>query len=534
MASRKRRRRDVRDVNVKQVHDILQASTERPLTESEMATVRKQFDDLVAAVMSRQRSTERTAKVLEGTGEGPSDPTGSSEPAGAPPKKQKRKAPGHGRNGAQALVGAKRVQVPHKTLSSGAPCPDQACRGHVYRYWRRKGDERTGGTIIRFVGQPPLDATVYELDVYRCDTCQEIYPAEPPPGVGTEKYDETAVAMVATAKYGYGIPFYRLAKMQRNLGIPLPVTTQWELVEGGAEVLHPIFEEMRRQAAQGKVVHGDDTRARILDFVRDPDDERTGLHTTGVVSVVGEGEEQRRIALFMTGRQHAGENLGDVLGQREEGQEPPILMADAQSCNVPHGVELLLANCLAHGRRNFVDVAESFPEECRHVLEELGEVYAVDELARQRGLSPQQRLELHQVHSKPVMDRLHAWMTAQLEERRTEPNSGLGKAMRYLLKRWEPLTLFLRVAGAPLDNNAVERALKKAVLNRKNSLFYRTSKGAQVGDLYMSLIYTCELNGENPFGYLTELLRHADELAADPAAWMPWTYRTQLTRAGPE
>jgi hypothetical protein len=178
-----------------------------------------------------------------------------------------------------------------------------------------------------------------------------------------------------------------------------------------------------------------------------------------------------------------------------------------------------------------VDVAENFPTECRHVLEQLGEVYRNDAVARNTGLSPQERLRFHQEHSKSIMDGLHKWLEAQLSEHKTEPNSGLGHAIRYLLRHWKPLTLFLRQAGAPLDNNLVERSLKRAVLHRKNSLFYRTLNGAQVGDLFMSLIHTCQLCGANSFDYLIELQRHARELAAKPAEWMPWNYRATLERS---
>jgi hypothetical protein len=159
-------------------------------------------------------------------------------------------------------------------------------------------------------------------------------------------------------------------------------------------------------------------------------------------------------------------------------------------------------------------VADNFPRECRYVLEKLGQVYSHDAEARERGLTPDDRLRLHQDRSRPVMDKLHAWLEAQLAERRTEPNSGLGQAIMYLLRHWHPLTLFLRKAGAPLDNNLVERALKRAVLHRKNALFYRTLNGAQVGDLFMSLIHTCQLCGANSF--------------ACPTEWMPWNYRETL------
>jgi transposase len=222
-----------------------------------------------------------------------------------------------------------------------------------------------------------------------------------------------------------------------------------------------------------------------------------------------------------------------VLKQRARHASPPIQMCDALSRNVlklPAGVEILLANCLAHGRRQFVEVAANFPDECRYVLEMLGQVYGHDAGARERGLRPDERLQFHQERSGPVMEQLHGWLETQFAERKTEPNSGLGKAIAYLLRHWRPLTLFLRQAGAPLDNNIVERALKRAVLHRKNALFYRTLNGAQVGDLFMSLIHTCQLCGANSFDYLTELQRHAQELATSPAEWMPWNYRETLER----
>jgi hypothetical protein len=243
----------------------------------------------------------------------------------------------------------------------------------------------------------------------------------------------------------------------------------------------------------------------------------------------------RQIALYFTGPKHAGENLADVLKRRAAQLSPPIQMGDALSRNVPKlpaGVEILLAKCLAHGRRQFVEVAANFPDQCRYVLETLGEVYGHDAQARERGLTPEERLRYHQEHSQPLMDKLHAWLEAQSAERKTEPNSGLGKAITYLLRHWKGLTLFLREGRAPLDNNLVERALKRAVLHRKNALFYRTLNGAQVGDLFMSLIHTAELCGANSFNYLTELQRHAQELAASPAEWMPWNYRQTLERAG--
>jgi hypothetical protein len=299
-----------------------------------------------------------------------------------------------------------------------------------------------------------------------------MFTAEEPEGVGPEKYDETASAMIAQLKYGSGMPFHRLERMQEMLGIPMPAATQWEVVEEAAEVMKPAHEELIREAAQGEELHNDDTSMRVLQMQREPLDERTGVFTSGIVSTAA----GRKIALYFTGRQHAGENLADVLKRRAQTLASPIQMCDALSRNTPkltHGVEILLANCLAHGRRQFVEIAPNFPDECRYVLESLGSVYHHDAETREQKLPPEQRLRFHQKHSAPVMNELYTWLEAQINEKRAEPNSGLGKAITYLLRHWKGLTAFLRQPGAPLDNNICEQALKRAVLHRKMLCFTR-------------------------------------------------------------
>ena len=133
-------------------------------------------------------------------------------------------------------------------------------------------------------------------------------------------------------------------------------------------------------------------------------------------------------------------------------------------------------------------------------------------------------------NSEPLMDRLEEWFNEQFEQKKVEPNSGLGEAFRYMLNRWDALTLFLRQPGAPLENNICERALKKVVLHRKNALFYRSLNGARVGDIFMSLIHTAELGGADPFDYLVTLLKHPEQIASAPGDWMPWNYQQALQR----
>jgi transposase len=464
-------------------------------------------------------STEKTSKVLKQAGIESSD--NKPQPPGAPPAAKGATA-GHGRNGSAAYRGARKVSVPHASLKAGDPCPDCQC-GKVY-------PQRDPGVLVRVKGQAPIAATVYELEKLRCNLCGDLFTATAPEGVGEKKYDETAASMIAMLRYGSGVPWYRLQGLEKSLGIPLPMATQCEIVTETAVMLQPALQELTRQAARGEVVHNDDTSMRVLSLDRDADisPERTGVFTSGLVWIF----QARRIALYFTGCKHAGENLAAVLKQRPTDLPPPIQMCDALSRNVPKSFATLLANCLTHGRRNFVEVTPSFPEECRFVLETLGEVYGYDDQARTQCLSPEQRLHFHQEHSGPVMEKLKVWLGAQFAERKVEPNSGLGKAISYMLNHWEKLTLFLRVPGAPLDNNIAERALKKAILHRKNSLFYKNRNGAQMGDLFMSLIHTCELNGVNPFDYLNELQRHAEELKQTPSEWMPWNYRETLARTG--
>ncbi len=500
------------DVNLDELDQLLDGARQAPLSESDYGKLKEALHTL-AAMLVRPRNTEKTSAVLEGSGSGTQ---AADQPDTSPVPR-----PGHGRNGAGEFGASPKIAIAHQQLTHGDRCPE--CRkGNVY-------GQKEPKVLVRIIGQAPLAATVYSLERLRCGACGLVFTAQEPEGIGPEKYDETSGAMIAQLKYGSGVPFHRLEQLEAQFGIPLPAATQWEIVEEAAELLQPARDELIRQAAQGEVLHNDDTSMRVLKLKRPEGDARTGVFTSGIVST-GEG---RKIALFFTGREHAGENLAKVMKRRAAELPPPIQMCDALSRNVPKlpaGVEILMANCMAHGRRQFVEVAANFPGECRYVLETLGQVYGHDAEARE--LTAEERLRFHRERSGPVMDELHGWLEAQFAERKTEPNSGLGKAITYLLRHWRPLTLFVRQAGAPLDNNIVERALKRAVLHRKNALFYRTLNGAQVGDLFMTLIHTCQLAGVNSFDYLIELQRHAKELAAHPAEWMPWNYRQILERAG--
>ncbi|NOR24055.1 MAG: transposase, partial [Desulforhopalus sp.] len=174
---------------------------------------------------------------------------------------------------------------------------------------------------------------------------------------------------------------------------------------------------------------------------------------------------------------------------------------------------------------NFVEIAGDFPGECKYVIETLGKVYHNDAITSDETMTPVQRLHFHQANSGPLMEKLHLWLGKQFDDKKVEPNSSLGKAITYMLNHWDELTLFLRVEKAPLDNNICERAIKMAILHRKNSLFYKTEHGAYIGDLFMSLIHTCALSKINPFDYLTALQKNSSALFKNPQQWLPWNYQ---------
>jgi transposase len=505
---KKKAKRERPDINLEELDSLVDAARSAPLSPEEANKLKSALHLMADHLADFYRTSEKLNKIIDEVAE--QDDTGKTKEADLP----KKPAPGHGRNKADDYVAAEVVKVSHPDLQRGCRCP--GCE-------KGKLGKHKPGQQVKIEAMPPITARRYEREKLRCNLCGEIYTAPLPDGVSKKKYDDSVAAMLAILKYGHGFPHKRIETMQKNLGVPLSDSVQSELLKAGAELLKPIHQHLINEAAQSSLLHTDDTRMKIIKFRRDPEDSRTGLFTSGILGVT----DEFKVSLFFTGAEHAGENLAYLLEHRAKDLESPVLMCDALSWNTsklkaPDAV--VLANCLAHGRRKFVDIVDSFPSQCLHVLTELGKVYVTEQVIREEKLSAKDRLARHRKYSKPVMEALEKWMEAQLESE-VEPNSRLGKAFRYLQKNWKALTRFLKDGKAPLDNNICERAIKKAVLNRKNAFFYRTLNGAQVGDLWMSLIHTCELNGVNPFDYLCEVLRNPIQVAEAPEDWLPWHFQ---------
>jgi transposase len=442
-----------------------------------------------------------------------------------PPAGEKAKRTGHGRKPASVYTGAAVVTCTHPHLRPGEACPDHPCPGTLY-------DTRTPNRFIQFTGQPPVAATRFDQAVLRCSACQFRYEAPLPEGVAPERWDPSADVSIVMARYAAGLPFYRLAKLQAAFGVPLSQGTLWDRVLSVAEAARPVAEHLAALAARADLIHCDDTPVRILTLMAEnkrrreegggtPNKgERVAMQTTAMLALTG----GHWIVLYRSGREHAGENVGKLLEARPEGLDPPVQMADALPANFSHGKRVEKAKCLAHARRNFVEVESSFPQACTHVLDRIAAVYRVEAETRAKAMTPAERLAHHALHSAPLLEQLRVWIREQFELRLVEPSSSLGDALAYMLDHFDELVKFTSVAGAPIDNTPVERVLKLVVLSRKNSLFFKNENGARVGDRLAGLLQTCSLAGVAAYDYLLALARNADAVRAAPAEWLPWTY----------
>lgn len=326
-----------------------------------------------------------------------------------------------------------------------------------------------------------------------------------------------------------GMPLFRLAKWQNQVGVPISESTMWDLIKDVNKPVSVIFDVLMTLAAQSDLFLQDDTVARILSVMASNKNNtgkksRTGMFTTGLIAY----HENHPIYLFLSGTNHAGENLDEVLTHRVPSLPPPIQMCDALSRNHTKIVETILCYCLVHGRRNFVDIESLYPEQCGFVLDSIASVYKHEAHCRNNNLANKDRLEYHQEFSKPVMNKLKSYLENILVSKQAEPNGPMGKAIRYMLNHWNKLTKFLSVAGAPLDTNTVVRSLKLAIRVRKASLFFKTTNGAKVANHMMTVIHTALQSNIEPVAYLTALQKYEDYVVKEPFKWLPWYYQETI------
>ena len=407
--------------------------------------------------------------------------------------------------------------IPNEDLKPGDLCPEK-CGGKVYDFEPK--------VIIRINGQMHGAANRYKVDTKRCNLCGELFRPELPEYIGKEKYDAKFKAQLAVQKYYMGTPSYRQDKFQSFINVPVPHTTQWYLNEDVAGCAIPIFNLLCNLAANNNLLYYDDTYLKIVDEIRDnqlnPDKKRTGIYTTGILAKF----KDHKIILNFNGTYHDGENMRDLLKKRTV-KEAVILMSDALPANNPKYGDVIRCYCLSHGLRKFESLDKFYEVPCNKILGLLAEIYEIDR--QTTCLTITERLNYHQRKSQPLVDELYRYLNYLLDEKLVEPNNQLGEAINYMLNHQHELTQFLRVAGAPIDNNVLEQCLKIPIRHRKNSMFYKTKYGASVGGILTSVIYTCILSGINPIEYLTMLQVNRDQIIKEPSAYLPWTYQHTLS-----
>lgn len=477
-----------------------------------MAWISKELEEQSLTIRRLRRlfrfKTEKTGDLPDSE----KDKKGKKDPKKSADKKKKGKSFST-RDYKAAII----IRVALQSIKKGDRCPD--CNsGNLYVI--------EPGKVLRITGQPWLQAHIYEVEKMRCSTCGKVFTAKLPDDVAkASKYDKTAKAIVCLLKYRGGFPFYRQEKLQAMLETPISDTALWEMTRDVAVCLAPIHETLIEEASKGDCLHNDDTKARILDLIQENkkiknEKARTGIYTSAILSRLPDQE----IALFFTGRQHAGENLNDVLNRRPDGMPIPIQMCDASSNNRPKDHKTDEANCIAHLRRKFYEIAPVWPSYVLPIISFLNAVFRHDRQGKEEGLDEIALFKMHQEKSGPIMKELKSYCKSLIDDKKTEPNSSLGKAIAYMNNHWEGFTLFLRKPAVPLDNNSDERLMKQAVLNRKNGLFFKTEYGAQVGDILLSCIETCQLNKINPYNYLVTVQTYSDQVQENPYDWLPWNY----------
>lgn len=455
---------------------------------------------------------------------------GSDDTEDQPESKEDKKRNGGNGRTSEAEYDAEDVYINHESLKAGDPCPEE-CGGTLYKL---KGV----GKFIRIIGQPLAKATRYHIEHLRCSLCGEVYKADIPKDVPANKYDERFVALLMLHKYYLAVPFNRQKDLQDYMGVPLAASTQWGIIKTQEDWITPLFSALENYASHGYSFVMDDTRMtiqtqKIANNKAELKKDKKSTYLTGIISDVQDvykPEETHRVYLYKCGTKTAGRHLEETWAYRPKCLAPPLIMCDGLIANVPPGIdetEYISCNCLTHGRRQFIDLEKFYPKFVKPVIKHIGMVYYNDKKAK--SLSATDRLAYHQEHSTAAMDALKDHLTTYVDNKSYEPNSKPMKAINYILKRWEELTVFLREPHALLDSNSIEQGLKLAIRIRKNAMFFKTEKSAKLSCDILSIFYTAAQAGINPADYLTALIEHREYVMANPEDWLPWEYQETLS-----
>ena len=448
------------------------------------------------------------------------------EPVKPAPAKKARFTPfpgtkhtGHGRRALANISIAEFFTHDCTSHKRGEPCPH--CSGNLSMGNARKT------TVIS--GQALLQVSVHISEAVECKTCGFEDVAPLPEKLAQEcigRYHMSAISVLAYFRYFCGFASHRLDAASKHLSLRVPESTQWDLFEKAADLMQPLLKHLKKKIANSSLLWMDHTHNHILaeeadrrELRNQGDKEvRIGMNTSCYLARQPDGT---LLALYHTGPTDAGQYLKLILEARKVNMGPLVVACDALSSNLSQvHPDVFLAVCNAHARRQLVDLGKFLPEKGREILALYKCIFKNDKIANT--LNAKERLEYHIAHSLPLMLRIRELALNELLSERRLPTGDITKAFAYILRHFENLSAFCKIKQAPLHTNDVERALKKSILHRKNSLFFQTTTGASVGDLMVSLCMTAHLNGISPVWYLTTLLCNAHKVKSDPEKWLPW------------
>jgi transposase len=384
--------------------------------------------------------------------------------------------------------------------------------------------------LLEFKGNAPIEVTKHEKEVLRCNACGR----EVMSNKRIDKWTNSARSSVVLHKVK-GFPFYRLSKLQSLYQIPISSSTLWmQCKDLWEESGIYIYNELLEAASNCKVFYSDDTKARILEVMQMnkilPESERRGCNTTIIRTKT---QEQNEIVLYLTDNKHCGENVGKLLEKRNASISKHYikLMVDASSKNKPVvdeglGSKVIIFNCLAHGREKFNKLRDSYPRECGYFLNEISQIYKHEE--KSKNYCKRKQLRHRKQHSWQHVKNIYQKIEELFRGKQVEPNSELGKAMNYFIRNRKGITRAFKVKGTDIDNNIGERKLKEIILQRKNSLFFKSKSSALILSGLSSIVYTCAANGINAFEYLNWIQDNYKKIEKQAGEYTPWKYRQYI------
>jgi len=334
------------------------------------------------------------------------------------------------------------------------------------------------------------------------------------------------LADLLVGKYQDSLPLTRQVEMYKRLGVHLSTSTLSDWVAAGADAFQAVYWELVKQVMRAHVLGTDDTGLRVPDK-----DHENGIRKGYMWAYVGD----QRIVVFDYTPTRKSEGPANFLVKRKG-----IVQCDAYSGYkriAREHPEVIWAGCLAHARRKFVEALDAGDLRAAIAIAMLKSLYKVEAEATAAGLDHEQRLEQRQTVGKMHMAKLGNWLNDM--RLREPPKTPLGRAITYAINQWASFQVYLTDGRVPIDNNSVERQIRRIAVGRKNYLFAGSDEGARRAAILYSVLGTCSLAGADPFAYMRDTL---ERISGDwqysrvgeltPAAWVEEKAR-EKARADP-